>query len=120
MSRYAQVSGQRFKLGSNLTPLTEETFKKWKEKRRLEQDEKDKAEASKRAKLLQQGKTNDATGRELFGHDPSKYGTYDEEDAWDGDYSARDEEAEKLQRENEEKRQLSVLFSLMFRKQLND
>lgn len=84
---------QRFKLGSNLTPITEETFKAWKEKRRKMEEEAEKAEAARRMALFKSGKVNDATGREMFGFDPSRFEEYeDEEDAWEGDYNARESE----------------------------
>src|SRR5260370_14128766 len=61
---------QRHKLGSNLTPVTPETFAKWKRTRLDKKQAED--EAHKKAKDAQAaaGKVTGMSGRDLFSYNP--------------------------------------------------
>lgn len=90
---------ERHKLGTNLTPVTPETFAKWK-KTRMDKKEAE-AEALKRAKETQNtaGKSSGMSGRDLFQYNPEWFEDEDEGDAsddWDLSKYRREKEAEDL------------------------
>ncbi|KAH7920417.1 hypothetical protein BV22DRAFT_1098186 [Leucogyrophana mollusca] len=88
---------ERHKLGSNLTPVTPETFAKWK-KTRLDKKEAEK-EAIRKAKETQHvaGKSAGMSGRDLFQYNPEWF-----EDEDDGDDS-EDWDLSKYRREQEDR-----------------
>jgi len=93
---------ERHKLGSNLTPVTPETFAKWK-KTRMDKKEAE-AEAMKKAKEAQStaGKSSGMSGRDLFQYNPEWFEDEDEGDAsddWDLAKYRREKEAEDLAEE---------------------
>ncbi|EJD07105.1 uncharacterized protein FOMMEDRAFT_144867 [Fomitiporia mediterranea MF3/22] len=87
---------ERHKLGSNLTPVTPESFAKWKttrmDKKKAEQ------EALKKAKDVQAaaGKNTGMSGRDLFTYNPEWFADEDDEgeDEWDIEKYRRETEAE--------------------------
>ncbi|CAA7269524.1 unnamed protein product [Cyclocybe aegerita] len=90
---------ERHKLGSNLTPVTPETFAKWK-KTRMDKKEAEQ-EALKKAKELQSsaGKSSGMSGRDLFQYNPEWFQDEDDGDAsddWDIEQYRRQKEAEDL------------------------
>ncbi|TFK60130.1 hypothetical protein BDN72DRAFT_546392 [Pluteus cervinus] len=90
---------ERHKLGPNLTPVTPETFAKWK-KTRMDKKEAEK-EAMKKAKEAQSaaGKNNGMSGRDLFQYNPEWFEDEDdgeESDDWDLQKYRRETEAEQL------------------------
>ncbi|KIJ96528.1 hypothetical protein K443DRAFT_682250 [Laccaria amethystina LaAM-08-1] len=93
---------ERHKLGSNLTPVTPETFAKWK-KTRMDKKEAE-TEAMKKAKEAQStaGKSSGMSGRDLFQYNPEWFEDEDEGDAsddWDLAKYRREKEAEDLAEE---------------------
>ncbi|KAG9019011.1 hypothetical protein FS842_007944, partial [Serendipita sp. 407] len=94
----------RHKLGSNLTPVTPESFAQWK---RTRMDKKlAEEEASKKAKENQNaaGKVNGMSGRDLFEYRPEWF-EEEEEDDDDGDASGDDSpewDLEKMRQETRE------------------
>ncbi|KAG9005827.1 hypothetical protein FRB95_009837 [Tulasnella sp. JGI-2019a] len=93
---------ERHKLGSNLTPVTPESFATWK-RTRLDKKEAE-AEALKNAKKSQQaaGKLNGMSGRDLFTYNPEWLEEEEGSDDEDWDISAyRKEKEEEDAREEE-------------------
>ncbi|THG97525.1 hypothetical protein EW026_g4494 [Hermanssonia centrifuga] len=75
---------ERHKLGSNLTPVTPESFAKWKQTRMNKKQAEE--EAVKKAKDTQAaaGKNSGMSGRDLFTYNPEWFeDEEDEEDEWD-------------------------------------
>ncbi|KAK7682507.1 hypothetical protein QCA50_014307 [Cerrena zonata] len=75
---------ERHKLGSNLTPVTPETFAKWKRTRLDKKQAED--ELNKKAKDAQAaaGKSNGMSGRDLFSYNPEWFADEEEEEEdWD-------------------------------------
>jgi hypothetical protein len=70
-------------LGSNLTPVTFETFKKWKEDRKSKQKAEEEAERKKKEEAYKQYKSGKAgmqfSGRELFDFNPEWAAAGDDE-----------------------------------------
>ncbi|KAG6868669.1 hypothetical protein C0993_012172 [Termitomyces sp. T159_Od127] len=100
---------ERHKLGSNLTPVTRETFAVWK-KTRMDKKAAEE-EAIRKAKNAQNaaGKSVGMSGRDLFTYNPEWFADSDEEDDgddWDLDKYRRQKEAEDLE---EEERRISGL-----------
>jgi len=86
---------ERHKLGTNLTPVTPESFAKWKQTR---MDKKEaEAEVLRKAKENQQaaGKYNGMSGRDLFAFNPDWFDDEDAGDEEDWDFSAYRKEKEK-------------------------
>src|SRR6266702_2090757 len=71
---------QRHKLGSNLTPVTRETFAKWKQTRMNKKEAE--ADAMRKAKDAQAsaGKSSGMSGRDLFQYNPEWFQDSDEEE----------------------------------------
>ncbi|KAF8072055.1 hypothetical protein FPV67DRAFT_916577 [Lyophyllum atratum] len=93
---------ERHKLGSNLTPVTPETFAKWK-KTRMDKKEAEQ-EAMRKTKDAQNaaGKNVGMSGRDLFQYNPEWFQDEDEEgeDDWDLEVYRRQKEEEDLQEED--------------------
>ncbi|KLO15233.1 hypothetical protein SCHPADRAFT_270690 [Schizopora paradoxa] len=89
---------ERHKLGKNLTPVTPESFAKWK-KTRLDKKSAEE-EAAKKAKTVQAaaGKSSGMSGRDLFTYNPEWFAEEDDDDDddWDIDMFRREKEAEEL------------------------
>ncbi|KAF8626935.1 hypothetical protein AX17_006435 [Amanita inopinata Kibby_2008] len=90
---------ERHKLGQNLTPVTRETFAKWK-KTRMDKKEAEQ-EVMRKAKDAQYaaGKASGMSGRDLFQYNPEWFADEDEgdeEDDWDLQKYRREKEAEDL------------------------
>ncbi|THH12455.1 hypothetical protein EW146_g7684 [Bondarzewia mesenterica] len=101
---------ERHKLGSNLTPVTPETFAKWKQTR---MDKKEaELEALRKAKDQQHaaGKNSGMSGRDLFQFNPEWFEDEDEdgEDEWDLAKYRREQEDTNLAAEEERLRALSL------------
>jgi len=65
---------------SDLTPVTLETFVKWKRRKLREKAEKEKKEDSKKKDKAKSGQTSGLSGRELFSYNPAMVGEEGEED----------------------------------------
>ncbi len=100
---------QKHKLGPNLTPVTRESFTKWKQTR---MDKKEaEVDAMRKAKGAQAaaGKSNGMSGRDLFQYNPEWFQDSDEEDDdWDLTKYRRQKEEEDLATENERVRLLLI------------
>jgi len=99
---------ERHKLGPNLTPVTPETFAKWKQTRKDKKEAE--AEAMKNAKDLRAaaGKSSGMSGRDLFQYNPEWF--EDEEDAGGEDWDLERYRAQKEQEHaQEEARRLASL-----------
>jgi hypothetical protein len=59
---------------SDLTPVTLETFVRWKKRKLRERAEKEKEEDSKKKVNAKSGQTSGLSGRELFSYDPTMAG----------------------------------------------
>ena len=96
---------QRHKLGSNLTPVTRETFAKWKQTRMNKKEAE--ADVMRKAKDAQAaaGKNSGMSGRDLFQYNPEWFQDSDEEggegDDWDLSKYRRQKEDEDIAAENE-------------------
>ena len=103
---------QRHKLGSNLTPVTRETFAKWK-KTRMNKKEAE-ADVLRKTKDAQAaaGKNSGMSGRDLFQYNPEWFQDSDEEDGdgddWDLSKYRRQKEDEDIAAESERIRLLSL------------
>ncbi|KAA1477150.1 hypothetical protein DENSPDRAFT_844325 [Dentipellis sp. KUC8613] len=101
---------ERHKLGPNLTPVTRETFAKWKATRMDKKAAEE--EAAKKAKDAQHaaGKNAGMSGRDLFQYNPEWFEDSDEEDEEDWDLAKyrREQEDRDLAAEEERIRNLSL------------
>jgi len=101
---------ERHKLGSNLTPVTPESFAKWKQTRMNKKQAEE--EASKKAKDAQAaaGKNSGMSGRDLFSYNPEWFEDEDEEeeDEWDIAQFRKEKEEEELAEEEERIRELQI------------
>ncbi|PSR72336.1 hypothetical protein PHLCEN_2v11784 [Hermanssonia centrifuga] len=92
---------ERHKLGSNLTPVTPESFAKWKQTRMNKKQAEE--EAVKKAKDTQAaaGKNSGMSGRDLFTYNPEWFeDEEDEEDEWDlAKYRQQQEAADQVAEE---------------------
>lgn len=100
---------QRHKLGSNLTPVTRETFAKWKQTRMSKKEaEMDAVRKTKDAQAAA-GKNSGMSGRDLFQYNPEWFQDEDEEDEeWDLSKYRRQQEDDDQEAENERIRLLSI------------
>ena len=104
-------SSQRHKLGSNLTPVTRESFAKWKQTRMNKKEAE--ADVLRKAKDAQAaaGKSSGMSGRDLFQYNPEWFQDADEdedEDDWDLSKYRRQKEDEDRAAEAERIRQLVI------------
>ncbi|EIN09947.1 hypothetical protein PUNSTDRAFT_52086 [Punctularia strigosozonata HHB-11173 SS5] len=102
---------ERHKLGSNLTPVTPETFAKWKQTRMDKKAAEE--EAIRKAKDTQAaaGKSSGLSGRDLFQYNPEWFAESDDEESeeeWDLEKFRREKEEEDIAREEERIRQLAL------------
>ncbi|TCD64016.1 hypothetical protein EIP91_004684 [Steccherinum ochraceum] len=100
---------ERHKLGTNLTPVTPETFAKWKRTRMDKKMAED--EAARRAKDTQAaaGKSSGMSGRDLFTYNPEWFEDEDEEeDEWDLAKYRKQQEEDDLVAEEERLQQLAL------------
>ncbi|KAH8991172.1 hypothetical protein EDB92DRAFT_681411 [Lactarius akahatsu] len=100
---------ERHKLGPNLTPVTRETFAKWKLTRMNKKEAE--ADAMRKAKNAQAaaGKNSGMSGRDLFQYNPEWFQDSDEEEEeWDLTKYRRQKEDEDTAAENERIRLLSI------------
>ncbi|KAI9439675.1 hypothetical protein H4582DRAFT_1942144 [Lactarius indigo] len=100
---------ERHKLGPNLTPVTRETFAKWKLTRMNKKEAE--ADAVRKAKNAQAaaGKSSGMSGRDLFQYNPEWFQDSDEEEEeWDLTKFRRQKEDEDIAAENERIRLLSI------------
>lgn len=100
---------ERHKLGPNLTPVTRETFAKWKLTRMNKKEAE--ADAMRKAKNAQAaaGKNSGMSGRDLFQYNPEWFQDEDEEEEeWDLTKYRRQKEDEDTAAENERIRLLSI------------
>ena len=86
---------ERHKLGSNLTPITFESFMKWKQTQK-ERKDKEALELSKKKEAdVRAGRAGLVTGRDLFTYQPDLFVAGDEEGAMDADaYATREADAD--------------------------
>jgi len=103
---------ERHKLGSNMTPVTRETFAKWKQTRMNKKEAE--ADALRKAKNAQAaaGKNSGMSGRDLFQYNPEWFQDSDEEggegEDWDLSKYRRQKEDEDLEAEKERIRLLLI------------
>lgn len=103
---------QRHKLGSSLTPVTRETFAKWKQTRMNKKEAE--ADVMRKTKDAQAaaGKNSGMSGRDLFQYNPEWFEDSDEEggegDDWDLSKYRRQKEDEDLAAEDERIRSLVI------------
>ncbi|ETW83338.1 hypothetical protein HETIRDRAFT_444668 [Heterobasidion irregulare TC 32-1] len=101
---------ERHKLGTNLTPVTRETFAKWKQTRMNKKEAE--VDAMRKAKDQQHaaGKNSGMSGRDLFQFNPEWFEDEDEgdEDSWDLAKYRREQEDADLAAEEERIRALAL------------
>ncbi|KAI0052313.1 hypothetical protein FA95DRAFT_1483671 [Auriscalpium vulgare] len=100
---------ERHKLGPNLTPVTPESFAKWKQTRMSKKDAE--AEALRKTKDQQAaaGKSSGMSGRDLFQYNPEWFEDSDDgEDEWDLAKYRRESEDAELAAEEERIRVLAL------------
>ena len=100
---------QRHKLGSNLTPVTRESFAKWKQTRMNKKEAE--ADALRKTKDAQAaaGKSSGMSGRDLFQYNPEWFQDADDDDEdWDLSKYRRQKEDDDIDAENERIRLLSI------------
>ena len=85
------IEEQRRNLGKGGTPVTLESFEKWKRDRREKIDKERAAQEKARESAIKAGKQIGASGRELFTYNPDLFNTGDDDEAWDGGYMQQDE-----------------------------
>lgn len=103
---------QRHKLGSNLTPVTRESFAKWKQTRMNKKEAEADAQRKAKASQAAAGKNSGMSGRDLFQYNPEWFQDSDEEDGEGDDFDLskyrRQKEDEDLAAENERIRLLAI------------
>ena len=86
---------QRHKLGSNLTPVTLESFNQWKKDRIAKKDAVEAAERKQKENRMKAGRNQGMSGKDLFDFNPDlRIDEDDEEDAIDLSQYERKEEGE--------------------------
>ena len=87
------IEEQRASLPTKLTPVTLESFQKWKHDRQVKLEQERLEKEQSREQAIKAGKQIGASGRELFTYNPELFNTADDdEDVWEGDYTQRDSE----------------------------
>ncbi|KAH8092666.1 hypothetical protein BXZ70DRAFT_897990 [Cristinia sonorae] len=100
---------ERHKLGSNLTPVTPESFAKWKQTRMNKKMAEEEALKNAKATQAAAGKSSGMSGRDLFTYNPEWFvDEEEEEDDWDLAKYRKEQEDEDLEREEERIRQLHL------------
>jgi ssDNA-binding Zn-finger/Zn-ribbon topoisomerase 1 len=87
------LESERYKIAKS-TPVTAESFAKWKEDRKAKQVAEEKAAAKKREAEIKSGRYNLLSGRDLFTYQPDLFTGGDDDEAMDVDYTQREEEQE--------------------------
>src|SRR5687767_3019810 len=89
---------KRHKLGSNLTPVTLETFTEWKKNRKEKLEAEEELKRSAKEAAFKAGKAQGMSGRDLFTFNPdlvNQLEEYDGDDVFDlSGYNQNDEERE--------------------------
>ena len=78
------LESARHKLGPNLTPVTPESFAKWKKERQDKRVAEEEAQRQKKATQAQANKLAGLSGREMFALNPDMFGDEDDGDDDDG------------------------------------
>ncbi|TFK49762.1 hypothetical protein OE88DRAFT_1809461 [Heliocybe sulcata] len=102
---------ERHKLGSNLTPVTPETFAKWKQTRMDKKQAEEEAKQKAKATAAAAGKSNGMSGRDLFQYNPEWFDDEDEDDDdddWDLEQYRKMKEDEDLADEERRLRELGL------------
>ncbi|KAI8338245.1 hypothetical protein BC941DRAFT_470246 [Chlamydoabsidia padenii] len=97
------LESERHKLGSNLTPVTLESFNEWKKNRMVKKDAEDAAVRKAKETRWKAGRSQGMSGRDLFDFNPSLAANDDEDDdAFDlSTYDREEVEREKDRLEQE-------------------
>lgn len=74
------------------TPVTAETFLKWKAERRSKAEVEERTREREKEAQIKAGKMLHASGRDLFTYNPDMFMAADDEEAMDVDYTRREEE----------------------------
>lgn len=82
---------ERFKVGSNTTPVTFESFMKWKSERKQKKAQEELSKKAQREAEINSGKGAAVSGREIFQMQPDKFLIADDEEAMDVDYAQRED-----------------------------
>lgn len=80
------IEEQRTNMPSKLTPVTLESFNKWKTEKMAKEESAKSADEKKRQDAIKAGKLSGVSGRDLFTYQPNLFETGDDEEAWEGDY----------------------------------
>ncbi|ORX47357.1 hypothetical protein BCR36DRAFT_584866 [Piromyces finnis] len=106
---------ERHKLGSNLTPITYESFNKWKAERKLQKEKEEQEKAKARADAYQKYKAGmksgmGFSGRELFDFNPELANPYDDDDDAMDEYVREDSEdnTENTKESNDKGKEIDV------------
>ncbi|KZT23274.1 hypothetical protein NEOLEDRAFT_1069738 [Neolentinus lepideus HHB14362 ss-1] len=101
---------ERHKLGSSLTPVTPETFAKWKRTRMDKKQAEDDALRKAKDATAAAGKSNGMSGRDLFQYNPEWFEDEDddEDDDWDLEQYRKQKEEEDLADEERRLRELGL------------
>merc|ERR1712088_321247 len=98
------VEVERLKLKNSnkkLTPVTLESFLKWKTKKKAEERKKAEEEKKQKQKYAKEGKIVSSTGKQLFAYYHDQIDMKDDDEAADLDYANSDDEAEKENLKNQ-------------------
>ena len=74
------LESARHKLGTNLTPVTPESFAKWKKERQDKKQAEEEAMRQKKATQAQANKLAGLSGREMFALNPEMFGEEEDDD----------------------------------------
>lgn len=74
------LESARHKLGANLTPVTPESFAKWKQDRQDKKKAEEEALSAKKSAQAQANKLAGLSGREMFALNPEIFGLDDDDD----------------------------------------
>ncbi|EPQ52502.1 hypothetical protein GLOTRDRAFT_47202 [Gloeophyllum trabeum ATCC 11539] len=101
---------ERHKLGSNLTPVTPETFAKWKQTRMDKKQAEEEAIRKAKSTAAAAGKNTGMSGRDLFQYNPEWFedSDDDEEEDWDLEKYRKQKEEEDLEEEERRLRELGL------------
>lgn len=79
------------------TPVTAETFLKWKADRRAKQEQEDRVREREKEAQIKAGKILHASGRDLFMYNPEMFVDGDDDEAMDVDYTQREDSDTEMQ-----------------------
>lgn len=86
------IEEARHNLPKKLTPITLESFTKWKTEKKMKKDKEDQDRLNAREAAVKAGKTIGASGRELFTYNPNQFNIEDDDEAWEGEYKQQDDD----------------------------